>query len=342
MAANRARIAELIDQFEPRLRDAFLSAIGDLRSSADLGAITAALERGDVAGAIAAMHLDPAAFAALDEALIEAFRTGGAETIGGLPTIRTTTGQRLVIRFDARNPRAEEWLRLHSAALITAIIEDQREAIQKALEDGMQRGINPRTVALDIVGRYDAKEKSRTGGIIGLTAAQERFAANALAELLSGDPEKLRAYLARARRDKRFDPLVLAAIRDGKPVSKSDADRMVQRYRDRLLKLRGDTIARTEALAALHQSQFEALEQVAESGAVKRDQVKRIWRSASDRRVRDTHNAMDGQAVALDAPFVSPSGARLKFPGDPAAPAGETINCRCWAEPKVDFLKGIR
>ena len=339
---NRDRIAELVDLFEPRLRDAFIAAVEDLRNGADLAAIVAALERGDIQGAITAMHLDSAAFADLDNALADAFKAGGNVTVNGLPTVTTSNGTRLVFRFDARNPRAEQWLRTYSSELVTAIIEDQREAIRAALEDGQKRGINPRQTALDIVGRYDAQAKKRVGGVIGLTSAQEEYATNALAELLSGDPERLRSYLGRELRDRRYDAIALKAIRDEKPVSATDAARMQQRYKDRLLKLRGDTIARTETLTALHQGQHEALEQIAAKGNLPRSAVSRIWRDAGDSRVRHTHAAMSGQKRSIDQPFQSPSGALLRFPGDPRAPASETVNCRCYTESSVDFLHGIK
>ncbi len=57
--------------------------------------------------------------------------------------------------------------------------------------------------------------------------------------------------------------------------------------------------------------------------------TRKQWVSMDDNRVRETHQVLDGQTVEVDEPFVSPSGAQLMFPGDPAAPPDETINCRC-------------
>lgn len=67
----------------------------------------------------------------------------------------------------------------------------------------------------------------REGGVIGLTAAQERFAASAREELLSGEPDQPRRYPTRTRRDKRFDRSVTVAIRNGKPIPKETIERMV-------------------------------------------------------------------------------------------------------------------
>jgi hypothetical protein len=56
----------------------------------------------------------------------------------------------------------------------------------------------------------------------------------------------------------------------------------------------------------------------------------KMWRSQEDSRVRDTHRALDRTSVPMDEPFVSPSGAKLRFPGDPRAPIDEVANCRCF------------
>lgn len=57
--------------------------------------------------------------------------------------------------------------------------------------------------------------------------------------------------------------------------------------------------------------------------------TEKTWVSMRDTRVRDTHRALDGTSVPMDKPFVSPSGAKLRFPGDPRAPISEVARCRC-------------
>jgi hypothetical protein len=54
--------------------------------------------------------------------------------------------------------------------------------------------------------------------VIGLTTVHSDYVARARYELLSGEPDRLRAYLNRRRRDKRFDRTITAAVRDGKPI----------------------------------------------------------------------------------------------------------------------------
>lgn len=63
--------------------------------------------------------------------------------------------------------------------------------------------------------------------------------------------------------------------------------------------------------------------------------VHKTWHSRNDKKVRPTHNVLDSHAwpehtVLMDEPFISPSGVKLDYPGDPTAPLDETANCRCW------------
>jgi hypothetical protein len=52
------------------------------------------------------------------------------------------------------------------------------------------------------------------------------------------------------------------------------------------------------------------------------------WVSREDERVRPTHHVADGQRVPVASYFMVGSSPML-FPGDPDAPAGEVVNCRC-------------
>lgn len=335
--SNRSRIELLTDEFEPLLKAAFLDAILDITKRAELARIIERLERGDIPGAIEAIHLDPAAFRALDNGIVAAFNAGGTSAVGALPKLRDPSGGQFVVRFDARNPRAEAWLRDHSSTLITRITEDQRHSVQQALTRGLIDGKNPRSTALEIIGRVNRITGRREGGIVGLTEQQAQFVANARAELASGLPADLRSYLGRNRRDRRFDALVNKAIKDGAGIPADMIARLTGRYSDRLLDLRGETIARTETLAALNQSGLEAMNQAVDGGAVDAETVTKIWHTARDPKVRDSHAAIDRQIVGLNGLFSN----GLAYPGDPSGGAAETANCRCWMETKIDFTAAL-
>lgn len=331
----RQRIEALLEQFAPPIREAFMEAVQDIAKQAEVARIAERLERGDIDGAIRALHLDPAAYRTLDEAIRQAYIGGGSSAVAGMPVLREPDGGRVVLRFDARNPRAEQWLTEHSSTLITRIVDDQRAAVRQALTEGMVDGRNPRSVALDIVGRVNRATGRREGGIIGLTAQQERFVASARREL--SDPAIMEHYFTRKRRDRSFDGMVLKAIREEKPLDRATIDRIVGRYSDRLLELRGETIARTEAMASLHASQMEAYRQAIDTGAVARQDVRRVWVSTRDNRVRDSHRAMDGESVGLDEAYSN----GLMYPGDPNGPVSETANCRCTQLIRIDFMSNL-
>lgn len=329
----------LLTQYEGAIADAFRAAVNDLTSAADLqGAITA-LEAGNVQAALDALHINAAAYGPLEEAVRASYVAGGNS---GAVLANSQTGAAVVIRFNVRNPRAEAWLREHSSNLVTRIVEDQRNAIRQALTAGMERGVNPRTSALDIVGRVDRASGVREGGVIGLTAQQEAFARNARDELASGDPAQLRNYLTRTRRDARFDRTIAKAIRDETPVTAETIAKATTRYRARLLELRGTTIGRTEAMASLNAAKMEAYLQAVDAGQIAEADIRRIWDATGDLRTRRTHAILDGKSVGLREPFRSASGALLMYPGDPSAPPEEVVSCRCTVNFRIDFLSNIR
>lgn len=334
--SQHERLALLIGEWEPVIRQAFLAAVADIRSKITLRILIERLERRDIPGVIDALHIEREAFGGLESALVRAYEGGGLAMAEDL-MLRDPEGNRVVFRFGVRNPEAEAWLRDHSSMMVTRIIEDQLTGIRAALADGLARGDNPRQTALGIVGRVNRVTGRRDGGIIGLTSQQERFIATARAELLSGDPDQLRHYLTRERRDKRFDALVRRALASQKPLAAADVARVVNRYSDRLLALRGEMLARTETMMALGQSRNDAMRQAIASGKVDATFVTKRWRSAADGRVRHTHRVLNGNSVGFYEAFQSPSGATLRFPGDPEAPISETSGCRCTMEYKVDY-----
>ena len=335
-----------IDALEPAIRDGFLRSVYDLRSEAKIAQVTDAIRRYDTTALYEALNLEPTFFAPLDRAIQAAYIEGGSQALIGLPPVKDpNTGIRVVSRFDARNQTAEEWLRNHSSSLISGIVEDTKQAVRIALEAGAASGRGPRDTALDITGRINKVTGRREGGILGLAWNQAEYVVRARAELLSGDPKLLRNYLTRERRDRKFDGIVRRAIKSGKPVSVADADKMTGRYKDRLLQLRGETIARTETLAGLNAGKQEGIKQLIASGKVPLSAVKKIWRATGDARTRDSHISMNDQVVKFDEPFISPlTGAQMMHPHDLSlgAPPSETIQCRCFYEIKINYIWILR
>lgn len=306
---------------------AFMAAINDLRSNVELQKVIAALERGDLQGAMDALHLNRAAFAGLEAKITEAFVAGGQGAVASMPAAVS-----IGFRFDPGNQRAASWIRQFSGNLITGLVDGERQQARDFLADGMARGAHPRSVGLELVGRISRATGNREGGLIGLSAPQRAYVQAARIELASADPKLLNHYLTRTRRDRRYDRTVLKAIREGKAIDRDTASLMVTRYSARLVQLRGEVIARTEGLPAIRAAKHEAYQQLVDEGRIAEADIERGWHTAGDRRVRDSHEGMSGQTVrGLSLPFQSPSGALLMFPGDTSLGAGtdEIVACRC-------------
>jgi hypothetical protein len=213
--------------------------------------------------------------------------------------------------------------------------------VRQALAAGMARGENPRTTALDLVGRVDPSTGKRDGGIIGLTAQQQGAVEAARDQLRSDDPAQLKAYLERKRRDKRFDRSVLKAIREEKPLPAEIAGKALRQYKNRLLQLRGETIGKNEAFTSLQASKQEAYRQAVQGGAVSQQAVRKIWRHMANENPRIQHVEMDGESVGLEEVFVMPDGTRMLYPHDPEAPAKHTLGCHCQADYRIDHLANL-
>lgn len=340
-------LAEILELLTPVLRDAFYALISDVRNKVVLQAVADAIAEGDLEKAFLALGLNQQSMRPMMRVVEAAFEVGGIYTGKTFPKYMETSVGKVAFRFDVRNSRAEAWLRDWSSTKVREIQDETRLLIREVVERGMREGQNPRTIAVDLVGRYDSTTGQRIGGAVGLTNYQESWISRARAELANLDPN----YLKRTLRDKRFDSVVTRAIRDGKPLSADQIDKLILRYRDGVLKYRGDTIARTEMIAALNRSEWEAVMQAVDLGALKKSDTRRVWDSTGpDGRTRLTHLMMEGQTVEIDEPFIFPSvmlgvpGGKAMFPGDTSlgAPARETIQCRCKARTKVDWLADVR
>lgn len=341
----RQQLDSLIDLFAPKLRDAFLSAIADVVDNAILQRVIDAIKAGDAEEAFRALGFSDAAMRPLTAEIERAFETGGVAMGRTFPRYINTTDGRGVFRFNVRNSRAEAWLRDKSSSLITRLTDEARTNVRNTLVQGMTDGRNPRNVALDIVGRYDPNAGRRVGGVIGLTNQQEGWVRNARLRLETAHltPENGQAYLNMKLRDARFDGTVLKAMRDGTPLPAEVVDRLMLRYKDSALQYRAETIARTEALQSLNAAEYEATKQAIDLGATRTSAVQREWDDVGDRRTRPTHRALNGQRVGIDEAFVSPSGARMMYPGDTSlgAPGDEVIMCRCRVRNVIDWAADI-
>ena len=328
------------NQQEAQMLRAFLDAVADIKNQTKITQLTAAIERGDIDGAIRLLGLDPAAFEGMDESLRQTYRTGGFTGAAQFGSIPTPDGD-VLMRFNMRSPAAEEWLRVNSSQLITDMVEGQQEMVRQVLTDDLAKGINPRQSALDLIGRMD-NTGQRRGGFIGLTPQQTGWVSTTRQELNDLNPN----YFNRKLRDKRLDGVIRKAMNTDTPLTPAQINRAITRLQGRTLKYRGDVIARTESINALRAGQHESVNQAVARGELDVQDVRRVWDSSGpDGRTRDSHLFMEGQTRAQGVPFdFELTTGQAMFPGDASlgAEPKELIQCRCRENTQVDFIGRLK
>lgn len=329
MALTRSQMNALLREYEKLTSKTYLTSVQRAKLRANIKALAQAIETGDIDRIMLASGIREGMYSSFTESIRNAYLESG------IFILAADIPKRFAMEFDINNPRAESWLRNNSSQLITGrLMPEQREAIQVMLRDGMIKGKNPRSVALDIVGRMSQVTGRRSGGVIGLTSQQATYVTNMADDLADLNSER---YFNRKLRDRRFDNIVQQSMDSGKPLPAAKRQQIVNHYEDRMLKHRGDNIGRTEVLKSLNEASDEAMRQVVEEGLAPRQAVTKIWRHSFGANEREGHIMMDGQRRKLDEYFVNPiTGVPLPYPG--AGPASEIINCRCWVEHQVDFV----
>lgn len=302
------RLEELLDQMEASVRRAFEAFIRGINVPEVVEQLLELIERGDLNGAIAIVDSYIVRFADVIPSIQQTVGTAAAAELA-----ETVSDVILAIGFDPSHPRAAQIARVARLNLIREMVEEQRKAIRQATARAFEEG----------TGTAGTARAFR--GAIGLTSGQERWVATFEEQLRARDAR----VLSRALRDRRFDRTLERMLRDKRPLTEAQIERMVERYRARALIMRSENIARTEAVRATSQAREEALRQMIEQTGLDARRVRRIWNATRDRRTRDAHRTMQAQERAITEPFEDGDGNRLQYPGDPAAPAETTINCRC-------------
>ncbi len=305
------RILSQADQISSQVRQAFLDAVRRMQGNVDVEQLKALLEQGRINEALSLVtptdvSNDLLPFTdAITAATISAARTS-AQLQNNVSGIALSFGQ--------TNPQTVSFLRSYEMTLIREMTTDALSSVRAAIQDGVTAGRNPIDIARDV------------RQFIGLTQYQTQAVLNYRGYLETGNANAL----ARALRDRRFDPSVSRAVSGDISLSTDQIDRMVARYTESYLKYRSETIARTEARRSLGAGSQQLWNQAVQAGKVDADQVTKKWVTVGDHKVRDAHVELDGEEVGLNEPFDNELG-EIMYPGDPDADEGNTINCRCVA-----------
>jgi len=110
--------------------------------------------------------------------------------------------------------------------------------------------------------------------------------------------------------------LLAHGVAEGESVPELRA--RLQQVFTNLSDFRATMIARTETVGGYSQASFLA--------ALDQGAVRKTWVSTDDARTRRTHKAAQGSTVAMNKRFPL---TESRWPADPAAPANQSIQCRC-------------
>ena len=336
MAFTYKEFEELFNKKWPDLAAAFEASVRGLKSAVLMNILEEAIRRADVEGVINILQIDDVAFAPLARAVSDTFAAGAEFEMSSSITKRPPNFRRVIVNFVGDHPRARGAVQRLGAELIQEVSESVKQTVRDLVNDSIAAGRHPRTVALEIAGRYNKVTKRREGGVLGLTQHQRNYIENARKQIENLDP----AYFKRELRDGRYDRTVKKAIKDGIPLPKDKVDEIVRRYEDRMLHKRAETIARTETISALNAGREEGFGQMAEKMGLPPGAYAKRWQSTpNSKRTRDSHRALNGKKVGPSEPFRTINGHLLNYPGDRSlgAPGSEIINCRCTVHFDVDW-----
>lgn len=309
-AAEQARLDRLRATTSGLLLRALNAFLARTQSDATLRAVISLLERNDTE---AVMNLIDQHVVVLGNSLPGAFADAALDEVASI--LRNFPDEMSVgVGFDPTQERAAALMYRNRLGFIREFGARQREVTRAALVDALRTGTGP-------IGAARVFRET-----MGLTMRMWRTVRRYRELLQSLDS----AALARDLRDRRFDPTIRRAIENGATLTEDQITRMVERYRRRMEMWRSQMIARTETTKILALAREEALKQAHAAAGIPDSWIRRTWVTNLDGRERHTHHEMNGQVVrGMDSYFVSPAGPRIKYPGDPQAPASEIINCRC-------------
>lgn len=340
---QKRELANLVADLMPAVQAAFLAAVDELHAGVDWDALVAALTKGDIEAAIAALSLDTVALYGLKTALEAAYATAGV-----VSTTNIVSSSGIRFRFNMKNPSAEAWIANNVGDRITHIVGETVEIVRDLIVGGYAKGEHPFTMALDIAGRVGTKG-IREGGVMGLDRPRaDRFltvttgmrSAAGVRDLVVVGPN---GPYVRYKVNKATEQRILAAYAKGTAVPEGLRELSAKQYYNALLKARGETIARTETGQAVMGAKFESWEQALQVAGLTPEDIIKTWRHGSSSKwARDEHIEMNNKSVrGLYTPFEFKNGVKKQHALDGLGGGAHDINCGCGTEFRLDRAKGL-
>jgi SPP1 gp7 family putative phage head morphogenesis protein len=248
---------------ERKIADTFASAVRDLTANIETPALSRALSSGSVSNAVQAF--DWGAFGSRMSDTRSVMLQQIAQTgKAEAKNLASTVGR---FTFNVTDPRAASWAASRSGELVVQVSDSIRSEIRSLITNSFVNQIDPREIARQLsqtVGLHD-----RWAGAV--TKTFDRNFADFLAQGYS-------------------------------PSDALDAaNRVAERYRDRLLVSRGSMIARTEVMTAANQGRAISWQQAGDAGLFNPLTSSKEWIAEGD--ACPDCEAVDGETVGLDDDF---------------------------------------
>lgn len=300
---------------EPEVRAAILAALERTRDELTLEAITNALRSADPEAGLGALIV---------ESLVSRIETAtneliGVYTAGGVAMAEALavgyTGSPIEVRFDTLNPRVIEHVRQYRLNLVTSLTDEARDGVRAILDRGFRQGLHP---TIGEPGRRSMASELRD--VVGLNERQSQALANFRQGL---ERRELDRALGRDL-GQRLAAQTRRLIQQGELIDTGRIDALVDDYRDRLIRRRADTIARTESIRALSEGQHAAIREAVAQGHLQGETLRRYWLLTRDEKTCPICSgivASNRNGVGAEEPFVTSLGPILNPPAHP--------NCRC-------------
>lgn len=307
--ANAAHIRTLqarIRKLQPEIARAYLRAlrqIGELLTTAELEALVAGRLTLTELFSNESMARVTAGYRA---AIRESVQDGARLT---LPDVRAAA-PRIAGVFNFLDPRVITAIRAIETRALDTLTEQVREVTRAFVENGIRDGKGIPEIARQL----------RT--TIGIAPHQERYVENLARELRTMSPR----FKDRVLRDKRFDRLILRAIREGQPLTEAKIEQISAAYLRRFASHNTEVVTRQVTIDAYREANRLSWEQAVADGYLDADSLVKVWvHSDIVKTPRPEHVALDGTAVRYDRPF--PNGQQI--------PGLSDWGCQCSARYEV-------
>ena len=248
---------------ERKIADTFAKAVGDLTAGIETPALSRALSSGSVSNAVQAFDWGAFGFRMSDtrSVLLQQITQTGKAEAKNLAA---AVGK---YTFNVTDPRAASWAAARSGELVVQVSDSIRSEIRSLITNSFVNQIDPREIA---------RQLSQTVGL------HDRWA-----------QAVTKTY------DRNFNDFLTQGY---SPSDAMDAaNRVAETYRGRLLRSRGEMIARTEVMTAANQGRAISWEQAADSGLINRATSEKEWIAEGD--ACPDCESLDGEMVLLDDDF---------------------------------------